>query len=306
MKCLRATLIIVVALPLLLAGLSCGGGSPPDTMPPSITNVSASNITETSAVIIWTTDEPATSQVEYGTATSYGALSTLDSNLVSSHSVSLIGLQSNTAYHFRARSKDALDNEAFSADFTFQTNKRCEATVVGDRDWLDIYNNYDVEVLIQNTGECSIDLCVGIKVYDSNNNCMTPQNDWFETYQDVDVGEVLKVTGPFCTAPNGHSHKVWLEWVKSSQIPEPITTSDVIVDRIYHRSDGTPHIIFKNMTNRTVSVHYEFKLYNQDNTVENAWERWVTISPSEGVDVEVSWLCCCQSLINKVYILGVS
>lgn len=75
-----------------------------------------------SAVITWTTDEPATSQVEYGLNTDYGSLTDLDSNLVTSHSVTITGLVPETLYHYRVRSQDANGNEAISIDHTFTTH----------------------------------------------------------------------------------------------------------------------------------------------------------------------------------------
>lgn len=71
--------------------------------------------------INWTTDEPATSQVEYGLTTSYGNLTPLDPTLVTSHSVTKTGLARRTTYHYRVRSKDAAGNEAISTDRTVKT-----------------------------------------------------------------------------------------------------------------------------------------------------------------------------------------
>ncbi len=93
-----------------------------DTIAPVISNVQASNIQSSSATITWTTDEAATSQVEYGLNTSYGFLTILDSNLVTTHSVDIAGLSSFTTYDFRVRSKDAADNEKLSSNYTFTTS----------------------------------------------------------------------------------------------------------------------------------------------------------------------------------------
>ncbi len=93
----------------------------PDTIAPTISGVTASNISESSATVIWTTSEPATSQVEYGTSTSYGASSISDDNLLTSHSVTLSWLTSSTTYHFRVKPKDASSNGAASDDYTFTT-----------------------------------------------------------------------------------------------------------------------------------------------------------------------------------------
>jgi len=92
-----------------------------DTTPPSISSVTASSMTTSSALITWTTDKTSTSEVEYGTTASYGSSSPLNSSLVASHSVALPGLTSGTTYHYRVKSKDAAGNEATSGDYTFGT-----------------------------------------------------------------------------------------------------------------------------------------------------------------------------------------
>jgi phosphodiesterase/alkaline phosphatase D-like protein len=92
-----------------------------DITAPVISQVSATNITTTGATITWTTGEAATSQVEYGPTASYGSATTIDTNLVTGHSVSLTGLTAGTTYHYRVKSTDASSNEAISADFTFTT-----------------------------------------------------------------------------------------------------------------------------------------------------------------------------------------
>jgi phosphodiesterase/alkaline phosphatase D-like protein len=84
----------------------------------------------TSASINWTTDELSSSQVEYGTTTTYGISkpdppsddpSSGQSVGVITHPVVLTGLQANTTYHYRVKSKDAAGNEAVSDDQTFTT-----------------------------------------------------------------------------------------------------------------------------------------------------------------------------------------
>ncbi|OGS27987.1 MAG: hypothetical protein A2297_09080 [Elusimicrobia bacterium RIFOXYB2_FULL_48_7] len=92
-----------------------------DTTHPVISAVSSGNISMTGARITWATDEPATSQVEYGLTTSYGASTTADSALVTSHSVDITGLAANTLYHYRVLSVDASANPATGTDNTFTT-----------------------------------------------------------------------------------------------------------------------------------------------------------------------------------------
>ena len=94
-----------------------------DVTAPIIAEVAVSDITDSAATITWTTDEPATSQVEYGLTIGYGTITTLDESLVTTHSVGLSGLDADTIYHFRVKSKDVLDNERVSEDYTFTTTK---------------------------------------------------------------------------------------------------------------------------------------------------------------------------------------
>ncbi len=93
---------------------------PTDTTPPVIKNVSASSETETGAVITWTTNEPGSSQVEYGKTTEYDLTASSD-ELTTAHSITLSGLEANTYYHYQVKSKDKAGNEASSADYSFAT-----------------------------------------------------------------------------------------------------------------------------------------------------------------------------------------
>jgi hypothetical protein len=93
----------------------------PDTTSPVISAVASSGLTATGATITWTTDEPGDSQVEYGPTTAYGASSTINPSLLTSHSVPITGLTASTLYHYRVKSRDAASNLATSGDFTFTT-----------------------------------------------------------------------------------------------------------------------------------------------------------------------------------------
>jgi thiol-disulfide isomerase/thioredoxin len=92
-----------------------------DKTPPTISGVNVSNITESSAIITWTTNEPATSQVTYGKTETYDSTTSEDTNLSTSHSVTLTGLDDGTTYNFQVISKDSSGNEATSANQTFDT-----------------------------------------------------------------------------------------------------------------------------------------------------------------------------------------
>ena len=92
-----------------------------DSTPPVISGISSSDVTTSGTKITWITDEPSTSQVDYGKTTAYGSSTTLDTNLVTSHSVTLTGLEAGTTYHFRVVSIDGTENMARSGDNTFTT-----------------------------------------------------------------------------------------------------------------------------------------------------------------------------------------
>src|SRR6185503_13556953 len=76
--------------------------------PPAVSAVSASGLTPATATITWTTDQGASSQVEYGTTVAYGSQTTLDAALVTSHSQNLTSLAGGTTYHYRVKSTNSV------------------------------------------------------------------------------------------------------------------------------------------------------------------------------------------------------
>jgi len=92
------------------------------TQPLLISNVAAGKITSSLATITWTTNEAGDTQVEYGLTTSYGLSTPLEATLVTTHVVMLSGLQANTTYHYRVKSKDAARNLTVSTDTVFATS----------------------------------------------------------------------------------------------------------------------------------------------------------------------------------------
>jgi len=99
-----------------------------DTTPPVISGVAGSNISNSAAIIAWTTNEASDSQVEYGPTTAYGNSTALNSAMVTAHSAGLSGLAASTLYHYRVKSRDAASNLATSADYTFTTSAAPDTT----------------------------------------------------------------------------------------------------------------------------------------------------------------------------------
>ncbi len=92
-----------------------------DETPPVITDLQVVNITETSARILWTTNEPATTELRYGTTTDYGDGTFVDTTLTTDHVVDLSGLTPGVLYHFLVTSADASGNNTSSSDQSFTT-----------------------------------------------------------------------------------------------------------------------------------------------------------------------------------------
>ncbi len=104
-----------------------------DTRPPLVSNLkvegniskSGGDVVSAQLVVSWDTDEPATSQVEYGegTGSTYSQKSQQDANLTTNHIVIITGLNTSKVYHLRALSKDKAGNETASVDTVTITPK---------------------------------------------------------------------------------------------------------------------------------------------------------------------------------------
>ena len=92
-----------------------------DTTAPVISSIAAGTLTPASGTVTWTTNEAATTQVEYGLTTAYGDTTTRDATLVTSHSAVIPRLAPATTYHYRVLSADAAGNLRISSDQTFAT-----------------------------------------------------------------------------------------------------------------------------------------------------------------------------------------
>ena len=92
-----------------------------DATPPIISAVANGTPSVSSVTITWTTDEASDSVVKYGTVTDTYTNSKSDTSMVTSHSITLTGLVSNTTYYFVVNSTDASGNSNESAEHNFTT-----------------------------------------------------------------------------------------------------------------------------------------------------------------------------------------
>ena len=109
------------------SGLVQAGGGPTNL---AISNVAATNVTVTGAAVSWQTNASANSQVEYGTTSSYGSTTPVDSTMVTSHQEALTSLKPATLYHYRVHSTDANNGAAVSGDLIFTTGTDTTAPTV--------------------------------------------------------------------------------------------------------------------------------------------------------------------------------
>lgn len=105
--------------------ISPTGGNAPDTTPPVLSSIASGGVSIDQATLTWASDEPADTQVEYGTTTAYGQSSSLAPALVTGHSAKITNLTKDTTYHYRVKSRDASGNLGVSRDYTFSTAGNC-------------------------------------------------------------------------------------------------------------------------------------------------------------------------------------
>ncbi len=86
-----------------------------------ITDVQATAMSTTEAIVTWTTNDAADSSVAYGLTAEYELGSVDDAELVTEHSIGLVDLIPGTEYHFQVTSDDGVNEPVASADLTFTT-----------------------------------------------------------------------------------------------------------------------------------------------------------------------------------------
>ena len=124
-------------------------------IPISITNVQATvHSGNSSATISWNTNVPASSQVDYGTTTTYELGTVADAALKTSHSINLTGLTPDTEYHYQVTSISGEDDEAVTGDLTFTT---VSSDIVSDDFHLPLLDT-SVWTYVDPVGDCSYDM----------------------------------------------------------------------------------------------------------------------------------------------------
>ncbi|PIR75379.1 MAG: hypothetical protein COU34_03090, partial [Candidatus Magasanikbacteria bacterium CG10_big_fil_rev_8_21_14_0_10_43_9] len=101
-----------------------------DATAPTITfnsNTDITNLSDTGVTISWTTDQSASSTLEYGTTDSYGTTEQ-NNNYNTNHTYTLSSLTLGTTYYVRLKNTDANQNTSTSTEFTFTTTDSTDIT----------------------------------------------------------------------------------------------------------------------------------------------------------------------------------
>ncbi|HPT66181.1 MAG TPA: fibronectin type III domain-containing protein [Candidatus Woesebacteria bacterium] len=109
-----------------------------DMRPPVISDLRLESVVDgigadakAQVIVYWNTDEPASSQVEYGqgTGNDYPNKSQKDSNLTLNHSLTVPELKPSEVYHFRVVTEDKIGNVSMSYDNVVITSKETKSAL---------------------------------------------------------------------------------------------------------------------------------------------------------------------------------
>jgi hypothetical protein len=117
-----------------------------DVLPPQIMNIRIKDISATSSVISWETDEEADSLVNFGLDKSYGMVRAPRFDKTE-HEIVLENLLPGSTYFFRITSSDAKGNQGISSDHTFDTPKDKKVSIVGGEDRANVIKETLEEIL---------------------------------------------------------------------------------------------------------------------------------------------------------------
>ena len=92
-----------------------------DTIAPSTQAILASSLTASSAVITWTSNEPSTTQVRYGSGGVLSKSTSENMQLTTSHSITLTGLTAFTVYTYQVAATTRREDRSVGQQPVFRT-----------------------------------------------------------------------------------------------------------------------------------------------------------------------------------------
>ncbi|MBW2262101.1 MAG: fibronectin type III domain-containing protein, partial [Deltaproteobacteria bacterium] len=123
---MRARITVAVLIAVTACRIPCSQGPPPLIVGPVAVIADGAKVT-----VKWYTDRPATTLLEYGATTQYGATYQA-TDLATEHLAVPSGLVPGTTYHFRVRSEDKCGFEVASEDDTFTVPGEADSGGGGD------------------------------------------------------------------------------------------------------------------------------------------------------------------------------
>ncbi len=210
---------------------------PADTTPPVVSAVTATPGPGNTAILAWTTDEPATTRVDYGILPD--ALTSQVSQLapITAHIIALTGLTANTTYYYRVTSIDGANNSSTypsvsdsPLSFTLPAARFVDTTVndfgAGTMDACYLGQDEDGELLLNPTlGEefSGATLPTGWTTYPWTGGAVTSSGgqliaDGAAGFTDASYspGRSLEFVATFGAAPNQH-----IGWVADQNFTAP-------------------------------------------------------------------------------------
>src|SRR3990167_3778887 len=109
------------AAPTLGGGGGFGGGA--DVSGPKISSLQVTDVAESQVRVIFTTDEPAVTYLEYGPADEFNLVTAPEISFFTDHNFLLYNLLPNTRYKFIVHLRDLSNNKSKSIIYDFQTAK---------------------------------------------------------------------------------------------------------------------------------------------------------------------------------------
>ncbi len=293
-----------------------GSHSSGDNTAPIITNVAASNLTNNSATITWSTNEASDTQVEYGASTNYGSLSTLNTVLVTAHSVALTGLNASTTYHYRVRSKDAAGNLAVSNNFTFSTlansggtgvilSDNFNSTTLNPGNWHKGTNSGNQTVVANNALElrsnstqsgwvvtkqsyAARNTTVSVKITQANDDGALGMSPTYQAGASDGIYNEAKWYRFYVFREGGTNYRLYVEWKKSG-VPDgfDVTGNMIITSAVYLRLrfDETKIYFEASLDNVNWSTKHSETFGLPGNTLDSKfyYELAASRTPSKGV-----------------------
>lgn len=109
----------------------------PAALAPEISNLDVGPTSTSSVTITWDTNTPATTELNYGTTTSYGETSGFDATLETAHSVTLSDLDEGTQYFFEAVSGNTTATTTEEGTFTTSSTASSTPLALDDTEAID-------------------------------------------------------------------------------------------------------------------------------------------------------------------------